>query len=229
MAEHLTREQISTLLEEPRMVPAGPVHLEECEECSREYERMSRMRMALSALSDLEPPPDEWERISDRMGFSQRHRWSVRLQWLQTAGWPLRAAAVLILFSGGLLVGQRLAVRPGGEAEDGWQAAQPATDGPGLFAVNQSRTEPEAAYLRNVAELQELRDQGVEGEGWMEDPAAVAERITRLDAIIEASREALSTAPADPVLNNFLFDLVDERNVLAGSLDRSLRMTAAEY
>ncbi len=183
------------------MVPAGPVHLEECEECSREYERMSRMRMALSALSDLEPPPDEWERISDRMGFSQRHRRSVRLQWLQTAGWPLRAAAVLSLFSGGLLVGQRLAVRPGGEAEDGWQAAQPATDGPGLFA----------------------------GEGWMEDPAAVAERITRLDAIIEASREALSTAPADPVLNNFLFDLVDERNVLAGSLDRSLRMTAAEY
>jgi hypothetical protein len=60
-------------------------------------------------------------------------------------------------------------------------------------------------------------------------PEAFAERITHLDAMIDASRDALSEAPADQVLNNFLFQLVDEREDLAGQLDQTLRMTAAEY
>ena len=47
--------------------------------------------------------------------------------------------------------------------------------------------------------------------------------------MIDASREALEEAPADPVLNNFLFQMVDERDVLAGELNQTLRMTAAEY
>ena len=53
--------------------------------------------------------------------------------------------------------------------------------------------------------------------------------MRHLDAMIDASREALREAPADPVLNNILFELVDERESLAGELDRTLRMTAAEY
>ena len=47
--------------------------------------------------------------------------------------------------------------------------------------------------------------------------------------MIDASRAALRQAPADPVLNNFLFQLVDERDDLASQLDQTLRMTAAEY
>jgi hypothetical protein len=51
----------------------------------------------------------------------------------------------------------------------------------------------------------------------------------KLDALIEASREALRTAPTDPALNDFLFDVVDERASLAGKLNRSLHYTSVEY
>ena len=89
--------------------------------------------------------------------------------------------------------------------------------------------EPADAYLRTVADLQHLREGPGELGERQADPEAVAERITHLDAMIEASRDALREAPADPVVNNFLFQLVDERDDLAGQLDQTLRMTAAEY
>jgi hypothetical protein len=231
MPEHVTREQISGLLEEPQGAPEVTAHLAECPDCSREYEQMSRMRMALSALPDLEPPPDEWDRIEAELGLAPAAG-ATRLWWVQRARWPLQAAAVLLLFAAGLMVGQRLAVESSGGDSQALSEVAPGSEGlAGLPGGTELRSEPAAAYLRSVADLQELRGSGMDqgAQGWIEDPAAVAERITHLDAIIDASREALETAPADPVLNNFLFDVMDEREQLAGRLDETLRLTGAEY
>lgn len=217
MVEHLTREQISELLDQPEAVRGGMEHLERCGACSSEYEHMSRLRMALSGLPELEPPADEWDRIEAELGLlggtSASRRW-----WILRYRWPLQAAAVLLLFAGGLMVGQRLGEPPG---------EGPPPEG----VVWGVEAEDASQYLRTAAELQELRSAGLaEDDGdWMEDPVAVAERITHLDAIIDASTEALETAPADPVLNNFLFDVVDERDRLAVRLDEALRVTAAAY
>jgi hypothetical protein len=96
--------------------------------------------------------------------------------------------------------------------------------------VSQTDTDdPTAAYLRTVQQIQELRGGGPTGEAVLDDPSLAAERLIRLDALIEASREALRTAPTDPVLNNFLFDVVDERQTLAGQMNQSLRYTSVEY
>lgn len=218
MPEHLSRERISVLLDDAEAVAGGLDHLAECAECAREYEQMSRMRMALSALPDLDPPDGAWERVQRELGFDPVQAGIFAPLWRKAASWPLQAAAVVALFAAGLMVGQRL---------------DSGTSAPGETAVAEfpsgALAEPAEAYLRTAADLEALRDHTPSDGGEMGGPEAAMERLTHLDAMIDASREALREAPADPVLNNILFELVDERESLAGELDRTLRMTAAEY
>jgi len=215
MPDHLIREQIAALLDEPEATGVDREHLEGCAECTLEYEQMIRTRMALSALPDLESPVDEWERIRARLGDDVSPIGRLSSAPNSTRFRPLWAAAVVALFAAGLGVGRQLS--PAGDAGPDTTAFQSETD---------DRTE---AYLRTVAEIQELRLEGPSGEAVLDDPSLAAERLIRLDALIEASREALRTAPTDPVLNNLLFDVVDERQSLAGQMNRSLRYTSVEY
>lgn len=234
MPEHLNREQISNLLEDTKGSASAREHVAACPECAREYEQMSRMRMALSGLPDLEAPAGEWEAIQDRLGLEPLGQAEVTPVWRWATSWPLQAAAVLALFAGGLMVGQRISPsadgtgpNPAVTTADG--AADPGSAGPAGDPAASMQIEPAEAYMRTVADLQHLRDGSDEPGSRQTGAAAVAERITHLDGMIDASRAALREAPADPVLNNFLFQLVDERDDLATQLDQTLRMTAAEY
>lgn len=230
MVEHLTPEQISLLLDDSAALAGGADHVAQCSECAREFERMSRMRMALSGLPDLEPPADEWERIEARLhGRVLKERPGIVLFPGGAAAWPLRAAAIVALFVTGLLFGQLIDSDPqpgttGGAGSPLAGAAASPEAGPSPFDLRDIT--PAEAYLRTVSDLQALR---YAETPLQTGPEAFAERITHLDAMIEASREALREAPEDPVLNNLLFQLVDERENLAGRLDQTLRMTAAEY
>lgn len=234
MPEHLSRELISALLDDPEGVAGGLEHVAECPECAREYEQMSRMRMALSGLTDLETPSGEWDAVQQRLGLELERGPRSGSIWRSLGAWPLQAAAVLALFAAGLMVGQRMgasdgAADPASAVADSEGTSRAADETLVADAESALSIEPADAYLRTVADLQDLR-RGLDGHAdGRRGPEQVAERITHLDAIIDASRDALKEAPADPVLNNFLFQLVDERNDLAGQLDRTLRMTAAEY
>jgi hypothetical protein len=225
MLEHLNREQISNLLEHPEGAAGGLEHIAACPECAREYEQMSRMRMALSGLPDLATPVGEWDAIEDRLGLEPLGQAAATPLWRRATSWPLQAAAVLALFAGGLMVGQRIS--PSSDAPEPIPAV--ATTNEIADPASSMEIEPAEAYLRTVAGLQHLRDGSDESGSGQTGPAAVAERITHLDGMIDASRAALREAPADPMLNNFLFQLVDERDDLATQLDQTLRMTAAEY
>jgi anti-sigma factor RsiW len=233
MPEHLNREQISALLDEPQGVRDEELeHLSGCPDCAREYEQMSRMRMALSGLPDMDPPAGEWDAVQERLGLKPLATAGVTPIWQRAMGWPLQVAAVIALFAAGLMVGQRF--NPGAEGTSpqvamSGERSSPAVGEPGADAESLAASEPAAAYLRTVADLQHLRTGLDMSAPRPTSPEAFAERITRLDAMIDASRDALRQAPADPVLNNFLFQLVDEREDLAGQLDQTLRMTAAEY
>jgi hypothetical protein len=223
MVEHLSRERIAALLDGPDEVGPDREHLEACEACTHEYEQMVRVRMALSAMPELEPPAEEWNRIRERLGLDAAptvQRYS--LPALFTVR-PLWAAAVIALFAAGLVVGRQLVST--GTAEPPLNTAvldSPATDTGGS-------TDATEAYLRTVAEIERLRSEDASIPGAWSDPSAATERLMKLDALIEASREALRTAPTDPALNDFLFDVVDERASLAGKLNRSLHYTSVEY
>jgi len=228
MPEHLNRERIAALLDGPEVAGTDRAHLERCDECTHEYEQMARIRMALSALPDLEPPEGEWDRIRERLGADASGE-AIRMGssrpvpvWARPG--PMRAAAVIGLFVAGLGVGRQLALnqtaasnRPAAEVA----AREAEAEGPEDIEA--------AAYLRTVAQMEQLRREGAPDPALWNDPSAAAERLMKLDALIQASREALSAAPTDPALNDFLFEVVDERESLAGQLDRSLRLTSVEY
>jgi len=225
MGNRLTREQIAELLDKPELLSDGTVTL--CEEDQAELEQMRRMRMALSALDDLEAPAGQWQRIESRLSADRRSD-SLADRRRRFVMWPIQAAAVLALFAAGLLVGRNLEL---GEAADGAQPVAAEEYSAPELSVDGPASNLEADYLANVAGLVELRDAGWTDRDptWQRDPAAVAERIMHLDALMEVSREALETVPADPVINNFLFDVADERATLATRLDQSLRMATLEY
>lgn len=235
MPDHLSREQIATLLDEPDAPGADREHLGGCEECTREYEQMVRTRMALSALPDLVPPADEWKNIQTRLGADVSPIGRRVPTPHATKFRPLWAAAVVALFAAGLGVGRQLS--PAGDTGSGATASRDEANSSPTELVDASdpgqgareTADPAEAYLRTVAQIQELRREGPSGEAVSDDPSLAAERLMRLDALIEASQEALRTAPTDPVLNNFLFDVVDERQTLAGQMNRSLRYTSVEY
>jgi hypothetical protein len=228
MPEHLNRERIAALLDGPEVPGTDREHLERCEECTHEYEQMARIRMALSALPDLEPPEGEWDRIRERLGADASGKvlgmgGSRRVPaWVRPG--PMWAAAVIGLFVAGLGAGRQLALNQT-EASDP-PATELATRGAEAQGPEDANT---AAYLRTVAQMEQLRREGAPDPALWNDPSAATERLMRLDALIQASREALSAAPSDPALNDFLFEVVDERESLAGQLDRSLRLTSVEY
>jgi hypothetical protein len=230
MPEHLNRERIAALLDGPEARGTDGEHLERCEECMHEYEQMARIRMALSALPDLEPPEGEWDRIRDRLGAEVSGK-VVRMDsarpvpaWVRPG--PMWAAAVIGLFVAGLGVGRQLALHESAASSE--PAAELAARAAEAEAPDHDETDT-AAYLRTVAQMERLRREGATDPALWNDPSAATERLMKLDALIQASREALSAAPTDPALNDFLFEVVDERESLAGQLDRSLRLTSVEY
>jgi hypothetical protein len=224
MVEHLNRERIAAMLDGPEESGPDRAHLEDCESCMHEYEQMVRVRMALSAMPELEPPAGEWDRIRQRLASSEAPsgrrssfptRFPVR---------PLWAAAVIALFVAGLGIGRQLATT------STWPPVRTAAlDSPEIGTSARESNDATDAYLRTVAEMERLRGAAASNPSAWNDPSVATERLMKLDALIEASREALRTAPTDPALNDFLFDVVDERATLAGHLNRSLHSASVEY
>lgn len=117
-SEHLTAEQISELLDEPRKDKEDWFHLETCEECRAEFERFSRIRMALSALPDLDPPADEWTAIEAKLDSKEPRINQSILGFSWDAERPhfifgshqlaVAAAVAVVVFAAGVFAGLQL-------------------------------------------------------------------------------------------------------------------------
>lgn len=205
MSEHPPHERISALVDEPGSDPEAAAHVEECRECASEAERMRKMRMALSALDDLEPPEESWERIAASLPPPEGG--GVRFAGRSRA---LQAAAAVLLFAAGAWVGTRLGADDGGVG--GPEGRPPAT-------MEAATGTSGLSYHEAFARLERLRSAGPSPEEALRDPAAAAEHLTRLDALIQAARRAVRETPADPNLNDFLFEVVQEREAIEEALD----------
>jgi len=235
MSEHLTLERLSAVLDEPGADGAAVAHLDACAECQREYEEMSRVRMSLSGLADLEAPAGAWAQIEAALPAidespEAREPSVIEIQSRRRAfrlpgAWPLQAAAALILFAGGLTVGIRL--RQAGMTGDAPSVA--ATQEAGSVA-RPAIDAGQASYQDALSGLEELRLRTVSTEvDPADDPAAAAARLIHLDALVAASREALHESPEDPAVNDFLFQVIDERDALNAQLSDVLHAATAEY
>lgn len=238
MAEHLTLERISALLDEPWADLDAEAHLEGCPSCRAEYERLSRMRMAISALGELEPPPGEWAAIEARLNTSRgADRPAVPLR-ARAAGAMLRsptlqAAAAVTLFAGGVLAGLQFTGSGSGTPMDASPSPTAESgDARGDLPIALPSYDGDAPYLEALAEIEALRSPLRQAnlarpDGSL-DPIATAELIRTLDAAIEASRDAVMRSPENPLASATLFQLVDYRSELASRLDQSAHLARAE-
>lgn len=227
---HLDTERISALLDEPWADLEAEGHMEACEACRSEYERLSRMRMAISGLGELDPPAGQWSRIEERLATSpfvtpidSGRRRAMRI----LTAWPVQAAAAFALFAGGVMAGLQITASP--DRTDVVAAAPAAATNPATTpAVFET---PERQYADRLAELNEMGGfQAVDlrqADGTL-DASEAARRLARLDAMIQASQIAIERSPGDAVANAMLFRLVEQRGLLADQLHDGAHLANAQ-
>ncbi len=224
MANHMDAERISALLDEPWADRDCRVHLEACGDCQAEFERLSRLRMALSALPDEKAPAGQWAAIEAALDAGETHA-GVRRVGGGLAGrlfvrGPLQAAAALLLFAGGVIAGLQFT--------GGRSANSPAADLPAVVSTDDGR-----ALVDGLSQMESLRsplrqvgeggtDPTVSGGGLMQgDPLETAQRLAMLEGYIRALRDRLETSPDDPFASAYLLELVETRDRLAEDLGRA--------
>jgi hypothetical protein len=93
---HLTMEQLLEL-REPGIEPgtAGQrEHLERCEACRLEMDRLEQRAARLRALPTLRPGRDQWPRVAARLSAVRRQR---RIRWATAGAMALAATVALAL------------------------------------------------------------------------------------------------------------------------------------
>ena len=223
MANHMDAERISALLDEPWADRDCRAHLETCGDCRAEFERLSRLRMALSALPDEKVPAGQWAAIEAALDAGETRAGARRaggglVGRLFVRG-PLQAAAALMLFAAGVIAGLQFT--------GGRSANSPAADLPAVVSTDDGR-----ALVDGIERMESLRsplrqvgergaDPGSDGGLRATDPLEMAQRLATLEGSIRALRDRLETSPDDPFASAYLLELVETRDRLAEDLGRS--------
>jgi len=93
---HLTMEQLLAL-REPGVEPGTASqreHMEACETCRLELERLEQRSARLRALPTLRPSRDQWPRVAGRLNAARRQR---RIRWMTAGAMVLAASLALAL------------------------------------------------------------------------------------------------------------------------------------
>lgn len=240
MADHLETPRLSALLDAPGSDPTASEHLDHCAACRAEFEHMRRTRMALSAMDDLPPPAGQWDRIEPELearglvaaggpeeeadGGATRGD-GVGSLFTSGAAW-LRAAAAVLIFTGGVLLGNQMTgpLTEGAEADRSAISNRLPGDQPGQLAAAGPAGE-DLDYEQWLRQLEALRASGPSPEEALSDPEEAAEHLARLDALIRGARDYVQEMPADTRLNDFLFEVVEDRR----ALNDALQLASLEY
>ncbi|UCC48529.1 MAG: hypothetical protein JSV41_13890 [Gemmatimonadota bacterium] len=197
---HLSEETLSELLE-GESVTGAKEHLASCPVCRGELEALRRLRSELRELPELDAPPELWSRIEARLPVGGRAR-GTRRGWRSQIA--MQVAALAAVFVLGLGLGRMFA--PGDQAGPGSQLVSERAAATSLADAMAEVRRLGAQYDAALRNLEQLAAQ----EG-APTPSLAEQRLASLDALVEASRTALSVEPADPVLNSYLFAALEER------------------
>lgn len=208
--DHLSPETLARLVDEAPS-PEERLHLAACAACAAELRALREQTEALADLPDLRPPVGDWEVLQARLVSEGlvRRRTGVADGLAVTPGW-MRAAAAVLLFVGGTVVGAGVARQGVGAGPD---PAGPVASAGALALVS---TSEEAAELVRAAERTYMDallryQQLAEAEGRDDTPADPASRYAALEYLVAAGQAAVRQAPADPFLNGLLVSAMAER------------------
>ena len=205
--EHLTSEALARLVDE-RPNPSEREHLHACTRCAEELRAFRLQSESLGGLTALRPPAGDWESLEARLVSEGliRTQESFRRFGLAAAPAWMQAATAVVLFLGG--TGFGLALTKAG-------ARDPLSLQNMMVSASELQTADEAAravqfaeqtYMQALVRFRQLA--GGEDERRVEDPLS---RVAALEGLLAASQEALRLAPADPVFNGFLVNVLAER------------------
>jgi hypothetical protein len=204
---HLTSETLARLVDE-RPNPDERAHLTACGRCAEEFRALRLQSDALGGLPALRPPSGDWESLEGRLvgeGLIRTPETFRRFGFAAAPAWMQAAAAVVVFFGG---TGFGLALTRG---------AAPTALSPEnlLLPMSQISSAEEAvravelseqAYMQALVRYRQLV--GDSNGPRIEDPLS---RVTALEGLLAASQEAVRLAPADPVFNGFLVNVLAER------------------
>ena len=214
--EHLTPDTLARLVDE-RPSPDEREHLEACSRCAEEFRSFRLQSDALGGLAALRPPSGDWESLEARLvgeGLIRTPETFRRFGFAAAPAW-MQVAATVVVFLGGTGFGLALTrgVAPDRLSPDGTflPASQISSAEDAARAVEAS----ERAYMQALVQYRQLT-------GGNDGPRVQAlSRVTALEGLLAASQEAVRLAPADPVFNGFLVNVLAERQEVLRQISTS--------
>ena len=215
--EHLTHETLARLVDE-RPSPMEREHLGVCSRCAEEFRAFRLQSDALGGLAALRPPPGDWKSLEGRLvseGLVRTPETFRRFGFAAAPAW-MQAAAAIVVFLGGTGFGLVLtsgSTPAGMSSENVLLPVSPVSSAEeAVRAVELS----EQAYMQALVRYGQLT--GNDDEPRISNPLS---RVTALEGLLAASQEAVRLAPADPVFNGFLVNVLAERQEVLRQMSTS--------
>ena len=215
--EHLTHDTLARLVDE-RPSPNEREHVKTCSRCAEELRAFRLQSEALGGLAALRPPPGDWESLEARLvseGLLRTPETFRRFGFAAAPAW-MQAAAAVVVFLGG--TGFGLALTKGATPD----ALSPESM---LLPISQISSAEDAARAVEYAEqfymqalVQFRQFTGGNDPLRIEDPLR---RVTALEGLLAATQEAVRLAPADPVFNGLLVNVLAERQEVLRQISNS--------
>jgi hypothetical protein len=234
---HLSTERLAALADE-RPTADEHEHLSRCGDCARELDALrSLVSLAGSERGAMGIPLTRWTTLAERLRdegliVTAEHE-SVTAEWASpikrrySTRALLRVAAVLMLVASGVVMGRASAGESllpgivGLEPGESVGARLPLDSIPTAFAsLEEARRAMDFhadAYQSAVSFLA-----ANDSIGASETPAVMRARLSALDRVQRTMREALNSAPYDPVINDFYLSSFGQREATLRQLNTVL-------
>lgn len=234
---HLFTERLAALADE-QPTADEKTHLASCAECARELEaHRSLLSLAGSERGSMGFPLTRWETLSQRLRAeglitsdeqpSATGEWAAPIKRRYSARALLRVAAALMLVASGAVIGRAstgASIIPGGLTGGDPAAAgnAPEAGAPTTFASLDEARRAREFYANAYQSAVSFLADNDSSAGSLESPAVMRTRLSALDRVSRTMREALSTAPYDPVINDFYLSSFGQREATLRQLNTVL-------
>ncbi len=205
--EHLTDDTLARLVDE-RPSPDEREHIRACSRCAEELRAFRLQSDALGGLPALRPPSGDWASLEARLvseGLVRTPETFRRFGFAAAPAW-MQAAAAIVVFLGGTGFGLALTGGASPNQLSPENMLLPLSEISSTEEAVRTVERAERAYMQALARYNELSG-GNDGSR-VADPLSV---LTALEGLLAASQEAVRLAPADPVFNGFLVNVLAER------------------
>ncbi len=215
--EHLTQDTLARLVDE-RPNPEEREHIKACRRCAQALGAFRLQADALGGLAALRPPPGDWESLEARLVSEGLVRTTETFRRFGVAAAPawMQAAAAVVVFLGGTGFGLTLTNGATPDELTPENRSLPTSQVSSAEEAVRAVELAERAYLQALTGYRQWTGRGDEPRAT--DPLSL---LTALEGLLVASQEAVRVAPADPVFNGFLVNVLAERQEVLRQISTS--------